>query len=129
MSVPDYCDHKEEYTHNKPKTVTYELVSKTKPPFEWDGYICEMYIKQLIIIGSFWAFSYDTQRKQYTICVTLDDCKMMVHKKLCNLHKVEESNGVLKYEAEATGSGYWMQRSSYKAVNCVAHRITLRQEG
>ena len=128
MSVPDYCDHKEEYTHDKPKIVTYELVSKTKPPFEWDGYICEMYIKQLIIVGSFWAFSYDTQRRQYTIGVTLDDCKMMVHKKLCNGNKVEESNGVLKYEAEATGSGYWMQRSSYKAVNCVAHRITLRQE-
>jgi len=118
----------ESYSHEKPKVVAYELVSKKKPPFQWTAHICEVFIKELIIVGSFWAYSYDTQRKQYSIGATLDDCKMMVEKKLCGGNKVEENDGFYKYEAEPVGEGYWLAKSHYKTLNCVAHKITLSQE-
>jgi hypothetical protein len=37
LSVPEYCNHKEEYINDKPKWVNYEIVSKKKPPFVFDA--------------------------------------------------------------------------------------------
>jgi hypothetical protein len=128
LSVPDYCNHMEKYTHVKPRTVPFRLVSKKKPPYKIDAFLCEMYIKELTITGSFWVGSYDSVYRQYTRSVNIDDCKRMINDKLCIDNKVEESEGVYKYETEVVGKGHWYSTTVYKVTNCIGHKITLYQE-
>ena len=94
LNVPDYCNKVDKHSHDRPKAVHYKLVSRKKPPYKFDAYLCEMYVKELTITGSFWYGSFDSVNKQYSRSVTIDDCKRMINEKLCFENKVEESDGV-----------------------------------
>ena len=96
LSVPDYCSHEDHHTHTKPKWVHYTLLSEKKPAYKFDAFMCEMWVNERVIKGSFWVGSYDTTNRQYTRGVTLDDCKILIEKKLCNGQKAEEQDGTYK---------------------------------
>ena len=129
LSVPDYCSHEDHHTHTKPKWVHYTLLSEKKPAYKFDAFMCEMWVNERVIKGSFWVGSYDTTNRQYTRGVTLDDCKILIEKKLCNGQKAEEQDGTYKYEAHPQEvTGYWMSTTTYSITNCVGRRITLYQD-
>jgi hypothetical protein len=100
LSIPDYCNHRDKYSHSKPKWLHYELVSQKKPAFQFDGYLCEGWVNERTIKGNFWIGSYDTVNRQYTRGMTLNECKLLIEKKLCANQKAEEHDGTYRYEAQ-----------------------------
>ena len=129
LSIPEYCNHKEKYSHHKPKWLHYELVSQNKPAYKFDGYICESWVNERTIKGNFWISSYDTVNRQYTRGITLDECKLLIEKKLCANQKAEEHDGTFRYEAQPQErTGYWMSTVTFSVINCMGHKITLTQE-
>ena len=56
LSVPEYCDHAEPHRHKQPqKFEGYTIVTKKKDTFFFQGNVCEMWIKEKKITGSFWV--------------------------------------------------------------------------
>jgi len=129
LSIPKYCDHTEPYHHYKPqRSEHYTIVTKKKDTFFFQGNVCEVWIKEKKITGSFWVGSYDTEFHEYTRFVSQHECRMMVETGLCGKNKMVQIGEMLKYTQEPDGPAKWYDTRKYSTLNCLVTNITLSQE-
>ena len=125
LSVPKYCDHTEPYHHQIPqKSEIYTIVAKKKDTFFFQGNVCEMWIKEKKITGSFWIGSYDTEFHEYTRYVSKHECRAMVETGLCGNNKMIQDGETLKYTEEPEGPAKWYDTRKYSTLNCAILNIT-----
>jgi len=129
LSVPKYCDHAEPHRHKQPqKFEGYTIVTKKKDTFIFQGNVCEMWIKEKKITGSFWVGAYNTEFHEYTRYVSRHECRAMVETGLCGNNKMIQVGEALKYTEEPEGPGKWYDTRKYSTLNCAVTNITLSQE-
>jgi len=129
-SLPTYCTEK---TKNATiHTALYSLYSTEPIRTTLKATMCERWEKVLTIRGTFWIGSYDTERTQFTVPVSAEECRRMKNSNKCGTgieeHTMVESRGSHTYIAEPKGEGQWMRDNVYRTVNCQLRSITLWQE-
>ena len=135
LKIPPYCDHAHSYTHTKPENTKYTIVSKNRPPYYFRGYLCEKWIKEKKIIGSFWIGAFNTEYQQYSKEVSRDECWKMVTELKCGdasepnmIQAVKGSNEAFKRIKEPDGPGKWFSEITYTETNFEFRKIDLRQD-
>ncbi|KAK4015088.1 hypothetical protein OUZ56_030078 [Daphnia magna] len=129
FKLPYYCDNEKPETQHLPRIpTTYTLVTKQKPVATWKGWTCRQWTKTKKITGSFWIGSLNTVYSQETILITPLECWRMVNDKKCGYNNMQTGPTGLSFTATPTGEGKWYAIKEYQTLNCIAEKITLRQE-
>ncbi|KZR98291.1 Uncharacterized protein APZ42_006360, partial [Daphnia magna] len=101
---------------------------KQKPVATWKGWTCRQWTKTKKITGSFWIGSLNTVYSQETKLITPLECWRMVNDKKCGYNNMQTGPTGLSFTATPTGEGKWYAIKEYQTLNCIAEKITLRQE-
>lgn len=130
LKPPEYCNHAEPYRHAAPRKMFYNILTSDTFTYKFIGHVCEMYIREKKITGSFWIGSYDTEYHEYSVPVAEEDCKRMVTKRLCGESgtMLEQEGHIFKYTAVPDGPPKWFTTKIYTTTNCVTWNVTLSQE-
>ncbi|KAI9550707.1 hypothetical protein GHT06_006210 [Daphnia sinensis] len=129
LESPYYCNNdamEKQYSTRIP--TSYTLITNQKPAATWKGWTCRQWTKTKKITGSFWIGSFDTIYSQETKLITPLECWRMVNDKKCGENNMQTGPTSISFTATPTGEGKWYTIKEYHTLNCIAEKITLRQE-